>query len=150
MSLSVQFHDFINSVNSLEKATETVKDYLSRHPTFYKITLIVNHIFRAISMRFFMLALPFSAPASLALCFGVSLFYRLTVEGNCAYKFALPAFLGAFSLPFAQTAYAAIIKNVAFSSLNAFAVTFCSLLPLASYIAYIGLTVNYDVDQNCF
>lgn len=109
----------------LEKATETVKEYLNDHPTLYKIALIVNHIFRAVSMGFFMMALPFSAPVSLAICAAASLFYRLTVEGNCTYKFALPAFAGALALQFA------------------------SIIPLTCYVAYIVLTVNDDVDQNC-
>ena len=100
-------------------------------------------------MGFFMLALPFSAPVNLALCFSASLFYRLTVEGNCAYKFALPSFAGALTFPFARTAFADMISKAAFHSMNTFAVTLCSLLPFTAYLTYIVLTVNYDVDKNC-
>lgn len=138
----------INQITFLERATETVKDYLNDHPVLYKIALLVNHIFRAAAMGFFMLALPFSAPANVTLCFAASLFYRLTVEGNCTYKFALPAFAGALAFPIAQPAFAAIISKAAFSSLNAFAATFGTLLPFTCYVAYIVLTVNDDVDRN--
>jgi hypothetical protein len=139
MSLSVQFQNALEQVNVLKKPTETIKEYLNNHPTLYKIALLVNHIFRASAMAFFMLALPFSFPVNLALCFSASLFYRLTVEGNCSYKFALPAFAGAVAMPFAQ---AAISQAASIATIGL-------LLPLTAYVVYIVLTVNYDVDQSC-
>lgn len=149
MGLSVQFHNALEQVNVLKKPTETIKEYLTKHPTLYKIALLVNHLFRAAAMSFFMLALPFSLPINLALCFSASLFYRLTVEGNCSYKFALPAFAGAAAFPFAQAGYAELISRAAFQSLGSFVASLGLLLPFTAYVAYIVLTVNYDVDQNC-
>ncbi len=97
-------------------------------------------------MTALMLALPYSIPVKAAFSFSASLLYRLTVENNCAYKFALPAFAGSLALPIAKTALPKVINSVAFTSMKMFARTLGSLLPLTAYVAYIILTVSQDVD----
>ncbi|MBS0628797.1 MAG: hypothetical protein JSS30_01065 [Verrucomicrobia bacterium] len=149
MSLSVQFHNLLERVNVLERPEDAVDDFLYHNPTIYKIVLLINHIFRVATMSFFMLALPFSIPVNLALCFSASLFYRLTVEGYCGYKFALPSFAGAITFPVAQEAVANLISKAALHSFADFALTIGSLLPFTAYVAYVVLTVDYDVDDDC-
>ena len=92
MSLDVALHNCIEKYNILQKPTEQIAGYFREHPNVYKAALLVNHIFRALAMASFCAALPFSAPINIGICFAGSLFYRLTVETNCAYKFALPSF----------------------------------------------------------
>lgn len=147
MSSELSFHNVIENYNVLRKPTEQISNYLRDHPSLYKAVLLVNHIFRAVSMVAFNLILPFSAPVNIAICFAGSLFYRLTVETNCAYKFALPAFAGSLAIPMALTALTQLISGIAFVSLSAFAVALLSLLPLTAYLTYIVLTVNHDVDN---
>ncbi len=91
--------------------------------------------------------LPFSVPVNLGICFAGSLFYRLTVETNCAYKFALPAFAGSIAFPMGMTALTSLVTGVAFASMYAFGLAVLTLVPLAAYVTYIVLTVSYDVDN---
>ena len=95
----------------------------------------------------FKLVLPLSALASAGICFAGSLFYRLTVETNCAYKFALPAFAGSIAFPIALPGLFNLINGIAFVSLGHAGRYSPLLIPLAAYLAYIVLTVSYDVDN---
>lgn len=146
MTLAAQLHQFIDKCNVLHEPTKAIEEYLIEHPDLYKAALLVNHIFRAMSMAAFSVCLPFSAPVTAAICFIGSLFYRLTVETHCAYKFALPAFAGMIAFQIAQAGLAELISGVAVASLSAFAVASVSFLPLVAYFVYIVLTVSYDVD----
>lgn len=145
--MSVALHNFIEKCNILQKPTEAINDFFREHPTLHKVALIANHIFRAIAMTALMVFLPFSFPINLAICLAGSLFYRLTAETNCAYKFALPAMAGAMAFTIGQTSLNQIISGVAFASLGAFGLAAASILPLAAYVTYIALTVNYDVNK---
>jgi hypothetical protein len=147
MSLDITLHHFIEKYNILQKPTEQIDKYFREHPDFHKIALLVNHVFRALTMTAFCSALPFPIPLNLVICFAGSLFYRLTVETNCAYKFALPAFAGSIAIPMAITALTNMVTGVAFLSLSTFGLAFVSLIPLTAYVTYIVLTVNYDVDN---
>jgi hypothetical protein len=91
--------------------------------------------------------MPCSAAASIGICFAGSLFYRLTVETRCAYKFALPAFAGSLALPMGWEALAKLVQGAAFSSLRAFGAACANLAPCLGYMAYVVLTVDYDVDH---
>jgi hypothetical protein len=147
MSYSVVLHNIIQKYNILQDPTKKVNLFLRAHPSLYKAALLANHIFRAIVMAAFCFVLPFSLPVNLAICFTASLFYRLTVETNCAYKFALPAFAGSLQVPLSLKAVTYITQRVAFQSLKSFACTTLYLAPLVAYMTYIVLTVNYDVDH---
>ena len=83
----------------------------------------------------------------MGICLGGSLFYRLTVEENCAYKFALPAFGGAAAFLVGRSALAGLVSGAAFASIGAFAAACVAILPLGAYLAYVILTVAYDVDS---
>lgn len=147
MSLDLALHNFIDRYNVLQTPTQRINAFLRERPALYKTALIVNHIFRALAMTGLAIILPFSLPVNIAICFGSSLFYRLTVETNCAYKFAMPAFFGSLAIPLALTALTSLISGVALASFGAFALAFISLVPLAGYLTYTILTVSYDVDS---
>lgn len=147
MTLAARLHDGITTYNILKKPTDRIAEYFAEHPKVFKVALIVNHIFRAAAMVALMMILPFSLPVNILVCAAGSLFYRLTVESNCAFKFALPALAGAAAFMIAKTALASIISGVAFATLGAFAIAFVALIPLAVYVAYVILTVSYDVDH---
>jgi hypothetical protein len=147
MSCDVSFHNFIERYNVLKRPTEQISEYLTNHPTLYKAVLLVNHLFRAFAMMAFCATLPFSLPVSVGICYAGSLFYRLTVETNCAYKFALPAFWGSLAIPPAMFALNGLITGVAFTTMTSLVVHCMTLVPLAAYLSYIVLTVNYDVNE---
>ena len=144
---STCLHNAIVKFNVLKEPTDRLREYFSTRPEFYKVALIVNHIFRAVSMTAFSLLLPFSLPVNLAICLAGSLFYRLTVETNCAYKFALPAFAGSLAIPLAISGAVALVSGVAFASIGTLALATGSLLPCGAYLTYVVLTVSYDVDH---
>jgi len=50
--------------NGINQCFEGVSNFLDRHPTLYKVVLIASHIFRAVSMYGFMLAVPLPLPLS--------------------------------------------------------------------------------------
>ncbi len=135
--------------NFLQKPTQQIKEYLTEHPNLYKAALLANHLFRALAMTAFAACLPFSIPINLAICFAGSLFYRLTVETNCAFKFALPAFAGSIAIPIALGAITSLVSGIAFASIGAFALACLSLIPLTAYLTYIAITVSNEVDERC-
>jgi hypothetical protein len=147
MSYAVCLHNCIERYNILTAPTLRMNEFLRKHRMLYKGALLVNHVFRTAMMAAFLPVIPLFLTASAFLCFAGSLFYRLTVENNCAYKFALPSLAGAIAILIGQSSIIGIIDGAAFISLRAFGKTLALLLPLTLYAGYIALTVSYDVDQ---
>jgi hypothetical protein len=147
MSISLQLHHWIDQNNLLKSPTKKIHAYMMDRRDIYKVVLIANHFFRAFSMAGALLVLhcPFWTKAFL--CFSASLIYRLTVETNCAYKFALPSFAGSIALPMGKEGAALFINRAAFSSLKTFAEALGSLAFFSLYATYVILTVDYDVDR---
>ena len=143
MSYATSFHQQIAQYNLLKRPTRQVEQQFKKHPEQYKGVLIVNHLFRAISMWAFLKYNRNPMWTKLLACFAGSLAYRITVEVNCAYKFALPAFGGAVAFMMGTK----VINKTAFHSLKAFGNAFLSLTPMTGYFAYITLTTSYDVDH---
>lgn len=147
MQCSTTFHEFITKHNVLQNATKNIGDFFKKHPTVHKVVLIANHIFRALLMTAFCYTLPYSLPANLAICFTVSVFYRLTVEGNCPFKYALPSFAGSIAFPLGLKGLVELTSHAAFSSLKSFSLAGLGVGSLLAYFVYIILTVDYDVDN---
>ncbi|HSX25848.1 MAG TPA: hypothetical protein VLE89_02440 [Chlamydiales bacterium] len=147
MTLALKLHTAIVQYNVLKTPTDRTSDFFLYHPNLFKVALLVNHLFRAAAMTGFMLFLPFSAAVNMGICLAGSLFYRLTVEDKCAYKFALPAFAGAAAFLMGKAALTRLITGVAFASLGAFATAFIAIIPLGIYLAYVLLTISHDVDN---
>lgn len=150
MQWDVALHKMIEDFNFIvKKPAQIAEAFFKNHKTVYKVVLVINHFFRTIAMAALCTILPYSFPANIAICFAGSLFYRLTVEPNCSYKFALPAFFGSLTLPSALTSLTLVISGVAFISLGTLITTCFYLVPFVVYATYVVLTVNYDVDHQC-
>lgn len=147
MSAPTKIENCVNKCNFLDKPAKACEDFFKNHPTLLKIALFVNHLFRAGAMVGFMLLLPVPMPACLAICFAGSLFYRLTVEPNCSYKFALPAFAGAVAFLLACPEILNMIHGTAFNTAKAGVIAFASIVPLLGYAGYVALNVNYEVNK---
>lgn len=124
MQCSTIFNEGIAKWNILEGPTEKLDEFFREHPNVFKVALIANHLFRAAAMSFMMLA-----PIGWPVCVLGSVFYRLTVEKNCAFKFALPSLAGGISF------------------LMATAGDILNFVPTAIYFSYVVLTVDYEVDN---
>lgn len=147
-TFDVKLHQFIENNNIFDNFADAVKDFFKEHPLAHKIALVANHIFRALAMSALCLALPFAPAANIGICFAGSLFYRLTVENNCPFKFALPAFAGSLAIPLGVQAILDFVSHVAFASLDTFIKTTGALVSLFAYTSYVLLTVNYDVNNH--
>ncbi|MES2121255.1 MAG: hypothetical protein V4492_00585 [Chlamydiota bacterium] len=147
MTISARFDETISKYNVLTRPAQKISEYFAHHPTVFKAALVCNHFFRAAAMAGFMTVLPFSFPVNVGICAASSLFYRLTVEPKCAFKFALPAFAGATAAFIANPA----LSRAAFASMQAFTAACGNLIPLSLYAAYVILTVDHDVNRrHCF
>ncbi len=142
------FNNFIDKWNVLTRPTDCFAKFFGKHPALYKAALIVNHLFRAAMMVGFMFIPGIPKVPGMVICFTASLFYRLTVEKNCAYKFALPAFAGALAVMLAIPAITNMINKIAFTSAGRGVLSCVSLIPIPLYIAYLLLTVSHEVDEN--
>lgn len=137
----------IPSYIGLEKATSAIGAWLNKHPTVYKIVLIVMHIFRALAMIALMYFLPFGPLVNMAIGIGASLLYRITVERFCPYTFAVQACAGAAAFELSRPFLVDIISGVAFESLNSIAATLFGIIPLVVTSAIIIAVSNDTVDQ---
>lgn len=146
--MDVSFNDFIDRNNCLKGPTDKLATFFENHPTLYKVALVFNHLFRAAVMVGFMFIPGLPPLPAMGVCFAASLFYRLTVERNCAYKFALPAFAGSVAFMIAIPALIGFINGAALFSVSSALMASASFIPLALYGAYVLLTVNYDVNKN--
>lgn len=145
VQISEKFNDCTERWNIMTTPTESLAKFFDNHPTAHKIALFINHVFRAMVGLMFIPFVPMYI--SMPICFVGSVFYRLTVEKNCAYKFALPAFGGALAIMLAIPAIGAFINGTALSSGLSGFLSCASLLPIPLYITYVVLTVNYDVNK---
>lgn len=145
--VAIRFHNCIERYNILNSATNRIAPFFNSHPTAYKIALIVNHLFRVAAMVGFMFIPGMPLIPGMAICVVGSVFYRLTVEKNCAYKFALPALFGAAAVMLAIPAVINLMHTAGATSILSGFKAGASFMPLAFYAIYIILTVSYDVDK---
>lgn len=146
--ISTRLHNLIVNYNPIEKPMEQINRFFDQHPTLLKVALLVNHFFRTVSNIALMLMMPYSMPMNIACCFIGSLFYRVTVEKNCVYKFALPSFSGAALYLVIKNAMENITRRIAFESLSAYQATLI-VGALSAHTVYVLLNVDYDVDNSC-
>ena len=129
MEFSVELRDFVNKYNPLETPTELIRDYLLEHRTIYKITLVANFVLLTL-----MFVSPLSPGLGLATGLGLrALFYRLTIETNCIYKFSLPVYTTLMSLWLIATAWTC--GPLLFS---------LSLIPLIASVVYIVCDIDVE------
>lgn len=92
---------------SLEKSCShflgtTYAELVKKHPYIDKVAFIANHAWRAFSMIAVTEKVPFSKMTNCAMMIGGSLLYRISAEGPCPRKYAIPSLLGAFSYMLAK------------------------------------------------
>jgi hypothetical protein len=141
-------HGCIEKYNVLEAPTISCASFFDRHPTAYKVALIFMHLFRAAALVGIMFIPNLPLSASMPICFVGSLIYRIIVEKNCPYKFALPSFAGAAAVMIALPSLLSMINGTAFLTAASGTAACAAFLPLIAYGTYITLTVSYDVDAN--
>lgn len=141
MSILNRVQNAIVERSFLDDVAESCDHYLRENPRLHKIVLMLNHLFRTLGMSAVM-----QVPNALPFCVAGSLIYRVTVEKNCAFKFTLPALVGAFAIEFAE-GLIPLISGAAFASLEIFAAAFISVIPLILHSLYVYLTVDYEVDR---
>ncbi len=131
----------LNERFSLDAPTVKVQNWLEKHPTVHKVIIFSWHLFRALRMAAFMYFLPFTPVINIALSLGVSLAYRLIVEGNCAYKFALSEWVGGTALEMGLPTIAKIINGVAVSALS----STIAIVPIALWGIGAGVIASQEV-----
>lgn len=131
----------------IEKASQVIGSWLDKHPAVNKVVMIANHIFRTAAMVGLMYLLPFHPIANFAIGVGASLFYRLTVERFCPFRFALTSCLAAGAFEFSKPYLLSIITGIAFQSLATFGIALAGILPILACTAIIIIVSNYQVDQ---
>ncbi len=138
----------INPMRSLEKAYQKINfhyesnlakigDWLDRHPKINTIVVIANHIFRALGMLALFTVMPGSFLAKCAIMLGASLFYRITIERFCHFRFAIPACLGGMAMELSIPALANIINGAAIQSFASLGTSLIAISPLVLYLAGI-------------
>ncbi|MCB1109812.1 MAG: hypothetical protein KDK64_02435 [Chlamydiia bacterium] len=147
MSLDVRFHNFIDRHSPLKTPTQYVERKAKENPFLFKGVVVMNHLFRALSMWAFLKFHKASMNTKVAFCFAGSLGYRLTIETKCAYKFALPSFAGAVAFLVGKESLPRVINGAAFKSIKSLGNATLNLAPLTGYMIYIILTTSYDVDN---
>lgn len=147
MYIDQQFHKALMKINYLPDATKWCDQKAKEYPNVYKGVLVANHLFRAVAIWAFLKYNRSSMKVKLAMCFTGSMVYRLTVESNCAYKFALPAFFGGAALLTAGHTTAKILNGSAFRTFKSIGNATLNMVPITGYLAYIVLTTSYDVDH---
>jgi hypothetical protein len=136
----------ITAFPTLTETRQAVKDWLKFHPVALKVVLIANHFLRTAPMFFLMASLPFSFAVNAALCAAGSLFYTLTIEGNCIYKFTLPSLFGGCAWMAAQTSLSSAVSGAAFASIKAFAAASALALPIAAWSVYVLHSAAQDAE----
>lgn len=79
-------------------------NWLNVHPKVNTVVVVANHIFRAAGMYALMEILPGSFAAKCLIAGGASLFYRVTIERFCRFRFAMLSCVGAAAVKMPELA----------------------------------------------
>jgi len=139
--------DKIPAEFGLVKLSENVGKVLDENPLINKIVVLANFVFRIAMMVTFMAALPFSILPSFLISVGASIFYRVTIERFCQYRFAILSCVEAGAYEIAKPALAALISGAAFSSLAAFGTSLALMTPFVIGGAAIISVTNQNVNE---
>jgi hypothetical protein len=131
----------------LVKFSENVGKVLDESPLINKIVILANFVFRIAMMVTFMAVMPFSFLPSFLLSAGASVFYRVTIERFCQYRFAMLSCAAAGAYEIAKPAFLALISTAAFSSLTAFGTALALMTPFIISGAAIVSVTNQNVND---
>ena len=118
---------------------------LDKHPVLHKVVIIVAHIFRMLAMLALISFLPFGLVTNCILSLSGSLFYRIAIERNCPFRFAIPACLGAMAFAFSVPHLVALIAKTTFSQ---FMQALTTAIPFGIYLGYIIWSANSEVNAH--
>lgn len=141
--VSAAFNDFSNSVDAYLKV---IGDWLDDHPTINKVVIVVNHLFRALAMATLITLLPYSHLVNCGLTLAASLFYRVTVERCCPFRFALHSCAGGAAMVAAQPALIDLVAGLAFESLQTLGRALLQIAPLGLYLGWVVYISSLSVD----
>lgn len=139
--------DNIPAELGLQKLSENVGKVLDENPLVNKIIVVANFIFRTAMMVCFMAAMPFSILPNFLISFGLSVFYRVTIERFCQYRFSILSCAAAGGYEIAKPALTALISGAAFTSLAAFGSTLILMTPFVICGAAIISVTNQNVNE---
>lgn len=147
-TLHTNLETFANKINGQFDTVviNPIGAWLDKHPNVNTIVVIANHILRTLPMMAAMHLLPFSFAANCAITLGASLFYRISIERFCVFRFAIPSCLGAIAFQFSKPALADLISKTAFQSFSTLTKTLVGLSPFALYMGGI-VWISYAAVQ---
>ena len=131
----------------MDKPSERIATFFAGHPTLFKMVLVINHFFRTAGMVGLMFIPGIPKPAAWTICVVGSVVYRLTVERNCAYKFALPALAGAVAVMLFLPTLRALMHHTAFTSPARGLCSVLSCVAVALYVTYVIIAVHGEVNR---
>ena len=134
----------ILSIDPLQRLEELINSYFNEDPTRLKIAIFANHFFITVANLALMVMLPCSMPTNIAFCFIASLFYRVTVEKDCAHKLALLSFSGAAISLVLINEIEKMTGELIFASIVS-PTLFLSILSI--HVSYVMANVDYEVDS---
>jgi hypothetical protein len=137
MVSAVQPNVFQKFHHQFDSFVDKVGAWLDKHPYVNTIVVIANHIFRALSMLALMTFIPGPFIVQCGIALSASLFYRVTIERFCHFRFAIPSCLGATAMNLSAPAVASIVHGVANQTLAEVAKTAIGISPLVLYTVSI-------------
>lgn len=87
---------------TLNPIAEKYTSWVQNYPTIDKIAKLFNHLIRASCMWAMMSVMPYSLLTSSVICLSAALFYRITTENPCPFKYSLPSFFGGLAFQLAH------------------------------------------------
>lgn len=117
---------------------------LDESPFLHKVVVVVAHIFRMLAMLALISFLPFGFAINCLFTLAGSLFYRVAIERNCPFLFAIPACLGAMALAFSIPYAVALFAKATFAH---FAQALATSVPFGLYLGYIIWSAHTEVNE---
>lgn len=123
-------------------------EWIEHNTTAYKVSVIVCHFFRTLSMVSLIHFLPYPKSLNCMLSLGMSTFYWVVIEKkNCGFNFSVISCFGAMALDASAWGMYAIATRVAFVTTDYFAKALIQTTPFILYaLAAIWLT-NKQVNE---
>lgn len=128
----------------VENIVEPIGRQLDANPLIHKIVVFAAHLIRLIGSLALITFLPFSMPVNCVLSLASNIFYRITIERNCSFLFAINDCLGAMALHF-TIPY--LVNQLALSSFAMLAATLASTVPFLAYLGYTVWVTHSEVEE---
>lgn len=138
-SLANRFNAKIN-----EKIIDPIGRKLDANPLLHKIAVFAAHMFRMLASLALITFLPFSFPVNCLVALGGSVFYRVAIERNCPFHFAIPDCIGGMAL---SMSLPALVNITGLSTFAMLAETFIRIVPLGAYLGFTVWLSHHEVEE---